>query len=474
MTTTTLCLLLQVAAILLATTRWRALAGGAAAIVGSIAAWSAVQYLLVRNFGTDELFFHSYLLDATSPSGRMSPITGVALTFAAVATLLLVGSQRFRQRTAVAAACALVVGVLGFAAMIGYVAGIPTTYAWGAFTRVAVHTAVALVIISVGLVALAWYAEHRGGEPSPKWLWPAALAGGLISTGLIAQALSLASVGETSALREPSLIPEMIFVFGAVLSVMLARAVHLTQVGRRQRDELAALMTAREQAALEAVSEAKRHERALEQSLVEKEALLKEVHHRVKNNLQVMASILGLQAHLIEDPRYRAKFDACRDRIRTMATVHERLYRNDSLASIEFGSIVRDLTTMAYRSRVPASLKVELEFELEPVRLNVDTAMPASLIVHELVANAFSHAFAGRDGGVVHTTLKRVGSNRIALTVRDDGVGGVVVDAVATAPTLGMKIVRDLVRQIEGTLTVANEGGSDVRVEFPDPLGKAA
>jgi two-component sensor histidine kinase len=404
----------------------------------------------------------------------MSPITGVALTFAAVATLLLVGSQRFRQRTAAAAACALVVGVLGFAAIIDYVAGIPAAYGWAGFTQVAVHTAVALVIISVGLVALAWYAERRDGEPSPKWLWPAALAGGLISTGLIAHALSTAGVGAASTLRAPIPIPELIFVFGAVLSVMLARAVHLTQVGRRQRDELAALMTAREQVAMAAVGEAKRHEQALEQSLVEKEALLKEVHHRVKNNLQVMASILGLQAHLIDDPRYRAKFDACRDRIRTMATVHERLYRNDSLASIEFGSMVRDLTTMAYRSRVPASLKVELEFELESVQLNVDIAMPASMIVHELVANAFSHAFAGRDGGTVHTTLKRIGSGRIALVVRDDGVGGVVTNTGATAPTLGMKIVRDLVRQIEGTLTVENDGGSDVRVEFPDPLAKAA
>jgi two-component sensor histidine kinase len=326
---------------------------------------------------------------------------------AAVATLLLVGSQRFRQRTAVAAVCALVVGVLGFAAIIDYVAGIPAAYGWAGFTHVAVHTAVALVIISIGLVAL-------------------------------------------------------------------ARVVHLTQVGRRQRDELATLMAAREHAAMAAVGEAKRHEQALEQSLVEKEALLKEVHHRVKNNLQVMASILGLQAHLIDDPRYRAKFDACRDRIRTMATVHERLYRNDSLASIEFGSMVRDLTTMAYRSRVPASLKVELEFELESVQLNVDTAMPASMIVHELVANAFSHAFAGRDGGTVHTTLKRIDSGRIALVVRDDGVGGVVTNTGAAAPTLGMKIVRDLVRQIEGTLTVENDGGSDVRVEFPDPLAKAA
>jgi PAS domain S-box-containing protein len=567
-------------AILFATTRHRKLATTLALVSGALGAITVLEYVSGRNFGIDQLFFTSYIQNAAPNSGRMSPITGTALTSAAVATLLLTLFPQSRRLIAIGAACALMVGAFGLSALTINTAGLAAAYGWGPFTKIALGTAISLVFVSAALIAFAWLAERLRGEMTPRWLWPGVLIGGGVASAIIARALSVADTGHSELTRV--FIPQFIFLCGLALSAMLARAVYLTQITRRQRDALEQQMQLREQVVLASarnsaivtssddaiastdrdgkvltwnhgaellygyaaadivgrhvsmlvpperlreftsifeklidgqgirqyetertrkdgerietsvtaspirgadntivgmatvardITQRRRHEREMEQALVDKEALLRELHHRVKNNLQVMASILGLQAYLIDDPKYRSKFDACRDRIRTMSTVHERIYRNESLATIDFAGLVRDLAGMTYRGYSGNPMSIDLKFDLEAVVLNADAAMPASLIVHELVANAFAHAFVGRKQGTIHVSLKRIPGNRIQLCVRDDGVGGVPSDS--TSPTLGMKIVRDLVRQIDGELTVSNEGGAAIGVEFPDPQAGA-
>jgi PAS domain S-box-containing protein len=215
------------------------------------------------------------------------------------------------------------------------------------------------------------------------------------------------------------------------------------------------------------ITEGKRAEEVVKNSLREKELLLKEIHHRVKNNLQITSSLLRLQAGKIVDPGAKQLLRESQDRIRSMALVHEMLYRAQDLARVDFAAYVRTLVVELLRS-YNASRRIRPVVELEQVVLGVDMAVPCGLVINELVANALKHAFPGDRKGHVYVRMTS-SADRYRLSVRDDGVGlPPDVDFVRTG-TLGLQLVRMLTEQIGGDIAVDRRAGTEFVVEFPRP-----
>jgi two-component sensor histidine kinase/DNA-binding NarL/FixJ family response regulator len=226
------------------------------------------------------------------------------------------------------------------------------------------------------------------------------------------------------------------------------------------------LRTANDQLQRE-IAERQKAEAAIRASLQEKEVLLKEIHHRVKNNLQVISSILQLQGRKIDDPRYRRVFGECQDRVRTMALVHEKLYRSPSLSAIDLAEEVRDLVRMLASSH--AHPNVRLDVQAETALSDIHTAVPIGLLVNELVSNALKHAFPDGRGGSVNVTLRRLEPERLLLSVRDDGRGLPKDFDWDSANSLGLTTIQALARQIRAKVEVRQQGGAEFSFTFPTP-----
>ncbi|WP_232798403.1 sensor histidine kinase [Salinibacter altiplanensis] len=209
------------------------------------------------------------------------------------------------------------------------------------------------------------------------------------------------------------------------------------------------------------ISERKAAEEKLRRSLEEKEVLLHEIHHRVKNNLQVISSLLNAQARDVESPAIEDRFTETQDRIRSMASIHEQLYQSDDLARIEFDAYLEGLLDDLFRSHRTAHIDRTLAADTQP--LSVDQAIPSGLIVNELVTNALEHAFPeGRSGTVAVTFRADEGTAR--LTVADDGRGA---DGLDENGRLGLRLVHGLTRQLRGTLSTDLDDGVTVTIAFP-------
>jgi len=199
----------------------------------------------------------------------------------------------------------------------------------------------------------------------------------------------------------------------------------------------------------------RREREALRETLAQREVLLREVYHRVKNNLQVVNSLLSLQSRTIVDPAAKQALTACRQRVSAMARVHEQLYRSPDVANIDLSTYLRELTGEVDRTyRVGTAVRVELE--LAPVELDLQRAIPIGLIAHELIANAFIHAFPGDRTGHITVGLREHEGDSFDLIIADDGVGL----GPETSRTLGRRLVASLVAQLGATLTVDSEPGS--------------
>ncbi len=217
------------------------------------------------------------------------------------------------------------------------------------------------------------------------------------------------------------------------------------------------------------IAERKQAERQLRASLEEKEVLLKEVHHRVKNNLQIISSLLALQARETADPAVRRLFEESQGRIRSMALIHEQLYQSGELAQINFAEYARRLCAHLVESTADAQ-RVRLNLAVDPIPLPLNCAIPCGMILNELISNALKHAFPGdRPGEIeVQFTLDE-GRNR--LIVRDNGVGLDSATARAKTGSLGLKVVDALVKQISGRLTIESAAGATFTIEFAADIG---
>ena len=214
------------------------------------------------------------------------------------------------------------------------------------------------------------------------------------------------------------------------------------------------------------ITERKRSEAALRASLREKDTLLQEVHHRVKNNMQVISSLVSLQAEEATEPAVQALFQEVRGRVKSMALIHDRLYRSESLAQVDFAEYVRELTDDLLRSYRPVA-RVTLRHETDPLQLEMDTAVPCGLILNELVTNALKHAFAGRAEGELTVELRAGEAGEVCLRVADNGVGLPAGLDWEKSRSLGLRLVRILTKQLNGTLTVRTGPGTETRLTFP-------
>jgi PAS domain S-box-containing protein len=212
------------------------------------------------------------------------------------------------------------------------------------------------------------------------------------------------------------------------------------------------------------LSEKKRVEERISAALAEKSLLLKEVHHRVKNNLQLICSLLRLQSKEASDPEALKLFRKSEDRIRSLALVHERLYRSENLAMLNFGGYVRDLVGQLVRSAELGGKTVEAEFAVEEIPFPVDNAITCGLIVNELVGNSLKH-------GASPAAKLRIGLTRdttgVVFTVWDNGKVVVDPDLFDNATSLGLKLVRSLTQQLGGTVGVHQNGGTEFKVVLP-------
>ena len=196
-------------------------------------------------------------------------------------------------------------------------------------------------------------------------------------------------------------------------------------------------------------------------SLQEKEALLREIHHRVKNNMQVISSILKLQAGYIQDPRAQEFFKDCRGRIRTMALIHEELYRSDGLSRIAFKEYLERLTKLLLSSQAHGAAEIECDFQVEAITVDIEIAIPLGLIANELITNCVKHAFAGRQRGKLQVFFQRVGASELRLAVRDDGSGLPPDLNLQNSPSLGLKLIKILTDQLGGSVQWHREPGTE-------------
>jgi two-component sensor histidine kinase len=195
-------------------------------------------------------------------------------------------------------------------------------------------------------------------------------------------------------------------------------------------------------------------------SLREKETLLKEIHHRVKNNLQVISSLLSLQSDRLADTMVRKLFLDARDRVRSMALVHEKLYNSQNLARVELGEYTRSLMNDLLQGHAALASKVRLRIEQDSVLVPVDVAIPCGLILNELATNALKHAFRERAEGEIAIETRRLADGRIRIVFSDDGDGLPPEIDWRSADTLGLRLIRMLTDQLGGTSELDNVQGT--------------
>ncbi len=215
------------------------------------------------------------------------------------------------------------------------------------------------------------------------------------------------------------------------------------------------------------ISERKRVEDAVEASLREKEVLLQEIHHRVKNNMQIISSILSLEIGSLSDPEVRQALQVSQNRIRSMALVHEKLYQSDDLAGVDVAEYVSDLCS-DLRALTADGSDLTLELDTDELHAGADFAIPFGLIVNELVTNAIKHA-RPRGGAPVVKVRMRVTADGTELLVSDNGPGLPPEFDATAGPSLGLKLVQSLAAQLGGELHFETADGAVMRVSLAQP-----
>jgi two-component sensor histidine kinase/HAMP domain-containing protein len=218
----------------------------------------------------------------------------------------------------------------------------------------------------------------------------------------------------------------------------------------------------------------RKSEELLKESLTEKEVLLREIHHRVKNNLQVMASLLNLQSDYVRDEADVSIFKDAESRIWSMALVHETLYQSENLALIRVREYVESLVGELLSSYGHLAGGVAVNADVEDVSFGIDTAVPLGLIINELVSNAFKHAFPESMAGEILVRLRSTGGGQFELFVGDSGIGMPKEAAHEREKSFGLHLVNALVRQLGGELCLSRSPGTRFTITFkePDKRGK--
>ncbi|MGB8951747.1 MAG: PAS domain S-box protein [Candidatus Aminicenantales bacterium] len=216
------------------------------------------------------------------------------------------------------------------------------------------------------------------------------------------------------------------------------------------------------------ITHRKQAEEQIRRSLKEKEVLLREIHHRVKNNMQVISSLLRLQAEQISDANFREMLNASQSRIRSMALVHEKLYKSKDLSHINFFDYIQSLAAHLFQFNQVRQDLIQLKINVGNVFLDIQTAIPCGLIINELISNSLKHAFPGVQNGEIVVELHPLEEHMFRMAVRDNGVGLPKDMDIRNPKYFGLQIVIMLVEQLEGSVEVQREGGTTFKIVFKE------
>ena len=222
------------------------------------------------------------------------------------------------------------------------------------------------------------------------------------------------------------------------------------------------------------ITERKKAHDSISSSLAEKETLLREIHHRVKNNLQVISGLLNLQSHYIDDEGVRTIYKESQNRIKTMALIHEELYQREDLARINLAEYLSGLAGNLMASYSMAIGRISLDLDLEDVEITIDTAIPCGLIVNEIVSNSLAHAFPDNGEGKIQIKLKLLDGEKFELTISDDGTGLPADLEISKTKTLGLRLVSILAEQLGADLQVEKDQGTAFRLTFQEYMEAGA
>ena len=203
-------------------------------------------------------------------------------------------------------------------------------------------------------------------------------------------------------------------------------------------------------------------------SLKEKDALLKEIHHRVKNNLQIIISLLNLQTGYIKDEVTLKAVKDGQSRVRSMALVHEKFYQSDEVSEIDFAGYIEKLCHFLYQSYGDKTDRIDVQIKGDKIDLDMDTAMPCGLLVNEIVSNAYKYAFPGKEKGTILIEFKKA-NGKMTLLIQDNGVGFPEEYDLDRSESLGMQLIQALTGQLEGELKVSKNNGTTFEITFPYP-----
>jgi two-component sensor histidine kinase len=214
------------------------------------------------------------------------------------------------------------------------------------------------------------------------------------------------------------------------------------------------------------VADRERVEETFKASLRQKEVLLREVHHRIKNNLQIISSLLDIQASTVQDPHIVEMFTDVQNRVLSMALIHEALYQSSDLGLVPFGDYVRTLAEQIFRSYNVVADRIALQIRADEVMLDTGQAIPCGLILNELLSNCLKHAFPSETAGEIHIELRSETAQRVTMVVRDTGVGFPAEVDFRHTETLGLQLVYTLTEQLGGTLELESNGGTAFKLSF--------
>lgn len=214
------------------------------------------------------------------------------------------------------------------------------------------------------------------------------------------------------------------------------------------------------------ITERKTASRLLERSLHDKEVLLAEIHHRVKNNLQVISSLLNLHSGGIDDPTAIQRFADAQMQIQSMALVHEQLYHSESYSSVDIDRYVRSLCDHLYEAYAIPRERIKLDITVEPIPIAMQQAVPVALLLNELVSNSLKYAFPGDAHGTIHVAIRRLEGATVELLVYDDGIGLPADFDIAASDTLGHTLVLGLSDQLGAKVTIEGDGGTRFALQF--------
>jgi two-component sensor histidine kinase len=217
------------------------------------------------------------------------------------------------------------------------------------------------------------------------------------------------------------------------------------------------------------ISERKRAHEQIENSLKEKEVMLREIHHRVKNNMQIISSLLKLQSGYIKEKKYKDMFLESQNRIVTMSLVHEKIYQSKDLAKIEVGGYIKELANGLFSSYDIITGKITPKIDVENVSLGINSAIPCGLIINELLSNSLKYAFPDGKSGEVSISLHSIGDGYFELIVADNGIGIPEDIDFKKTESWGMRMVTILVEnQLHGEISLNRDRGTQFQIKFKE------